>query len=303
MSIYDKYNSRLEDLIGTSLAINPNTKKRVICLDNLQSQTGYMQYYVAKNMDGIHFDHHQSSLLEKNKSNLHLTENTNIVEYYNSMDNDKKNKQLIKLHNDGQELIGEIVHDAYKLVKENPNLYQAQLAELSGFSKKILDDNNRTFVTIFDIMREQNMLKKVKVGSKSYYKCIGYKPYKPSAYKLSRGYSKLEAKFCDLIKSLGINFQQQVIFADCKYKKCLPFDFLLIFDNGDELLVEIDGRQHYEHIPYFHPTIKDFELQQKRDKIKNKFAREYDINFLRIRYDENFSDKLLAAINEMELGI
>lgn len=103
---------------------------------------------------------------------------------------------------------------------------------------------------------------------------------------MTKNYSRLEAEFAGILQQLDLDFEQQVKFKECHYKKSLPFDFMVKFNNGSSLLVEVDGKQHYEHIPYFHKTVEDFKLQQKRDSIKDQFVVDYEMDFLRIRYDD-----------------
>lgn len=41
----------------------------------------------------------------------------------------------------------------------------------------------------------------------------------------------------------------------------------------------------------------DLELRIQRDKIKNKFCQDNNINLLRIKYDENINEKLINFFN------
>lgn len=47
------------------------------------------------------------------------------------------------------------------MIRDNPDKYQSALVRLSGFTNDVMNDNNYAFVTIFDIMRSQNLIKKV----------------------------------------------------------------------------------------------------------------------------------------------
>lgn len=279
MTLYDEYHIKIENLITNSLSISPNNKMNVLRFDNLPKHGGYMQYYFTKNINNIHFDE-----LEK-RSNI-ILDFEKINESYN-ISTENKTVDIIKLHNDGQQLISEIIPKVYQLIKDNPNIYQAKLVELSGFTKDTLKDNNRTMVTIFDIMIHQGMITKYKESKNTYFNCLKEKEYKTFDYvEYKNAKSKYEAEFADYLKKQKMPFKQQVTLQGCKYKKLLPFDFVVNV-NGTELYIEIDGRQHYEFTPYFHKTIEDFNLQQIRDKIKDNFAKEKDLNFLRIRYDQD----------------
>ena len=300
MSIYEKYYDRLEDLVQTSLSLYPNNKKAVLNFDNLKGHSGYIQWYIAKNIKNIHVDK------EERKSCILLPEDA-VVEDFNYLTTEEKNKYKLQLHDEGQELIGNIIKDTYPIIKQNPDKYQAQLAEIIGFDKQKLGDNNWIAFTIFNIMCEQGAIIKIdkygdeKVGrDHSYFRCVGDIIYDPIPFvEGNRSHSKLEAECAALSKDYGFNFRQQVTFKECKHKKCLPFDFEIIFDDGQTLLVEVDGAQHYYYIPYFHESEEDFKLQQKRDRIKNKYVEEYDRNFLRIRYDEDMKMVLDNKLREM----
>lgn len=94
--------------------------------------------------------------------------------------------------------------------------------------------------------------------------------------------SKGEKAISDILNYLNIKYTSQKRFKDCKYKNTLPFDFY-IHNKKSKLLIEFDGRQHFESIEYFggKETLKETQL---RDKIKNDFAEEKNIPLLRIPY-------------------
>ena len=50
------------------------------------------------------------------------------------------------------------------------------------------------------------------------------------------------------------------------------------------MLIEVDGRQHYEYIKYFHKNYSGFLRSQERDRVKNKFALINNIPLIRIPY-------------------
>lgn len=80
----------------------------------------------------------------------------------------------------------------------------------------------------------------------------------------------------------NIDFIQEYRFEGCKYKLPLPFDFYIPSKN---LIIEFDGEQHYKPISYFGGK-KTFRSTQIRDKIKNDYCKENNINLLRIPYYE-----------------
>jgi very-short-patch-repair endonuclease len=90
----------------------------------------------------------------------------------------------------------------------------------------------------------------------------------------------------------NINFERQYKFKDCKYKYCLPFDFYLPKYN---LCIEFDGIQHFESIKYWGGDVA-LSKQIIKDKIKNEYCKNNNIDLIRIRYNENIIDKLKLAL-------
>lgn len=94
----------------------------------------------------------------------------------------------------------------------------------------------------------------------------------------------------------NINYKTQYTFSDCKNKYVLRFDFAL-FDQFNNLiaLVENDGKQHFYPISYFGGD-EGFQLTQYRDKIKNNYCQNKNINLIRLPYylsDDEIKEKIL----------
>lgn len=53
------------------------------------------------------------------------------------------------------------------------------------------------------------------------------------------------------------------------------------------MIIEYNGRQHYEYEEYYHKTYKDFELQVERDQYLIKYCSENNIKLLMIPYLDN----------------
>lgn len=68
----------------------------------------------------------------------------------------------------------------------------------------------------------------------------------------------------------------------------LSYDFYLPVQN---LLIEFQGKQHYQPIKHFGGE-EAFIKQQERDTKKRKYAQEHNINLLEIKYNENVNDVL-----------
>ena len=90
-----------------------------------------------------------------------------------------------------------------------------------------------------------------------------------------------------LLDKYNLKYIRQYSYDDCIYKSKLRFDFAIINnnDNYDDVfcLIEYDGRQHFEGVDIFGGE-KEFKECQKRDKIKNNYCKEKEINLIRIPY-------------------
>lgn len=65
----------------------------------------------------------------------------------------------------------------------------------------------------------------------------------------------------------------------------MRFDFAIIDDEKNLIkLIEYDGEQHFKPIEQFGGQ-EAFEELKQRDKIKNNYCREHNINLLRISKD------------------
>lgn len=98
-------------------------------------------------------------------------------------------------------------------------------------------------------------------------------------------------KSCGCLKTSGGEYQIEIIlsqynikyikeftFSDLKGEKNYPlrFDFYLPDYN---LLIEYDGIQHTQNIPFFNSS-----LIQKNDKLKNEYCEQHNLPLLRISY-------------------
>jgi len=92
-----------------------------------------------------------------------------------------------------------------------------------------------------------------------------------------------EKKIRNYLKENNIKFESQKTFSDCRGKKNpLPFDFYLSDCN---ILIEYDGRHHYESIKYFGGDER-LQQTQNNDKIKTEYCKQNNIQLIRIPYWE-----------------
>jgi hypothetical protein len=106
--------------------------------------------------------------------------------------------------------------------------------------------------------------------------------------------SNIELRVADYLTSLGIDFKQEEIFNNCKYKNPLPFDFR-INSNNTFILLECDGEQHFKECLYNKNGI-----QNKRDKIKDEYCKENNIKLYRIPYTKfnNIEEEIYSILLE-----
>lgn len=89
--------------------------------------------------------------------------------------------------------------------------------------------------------------------------------------------------------SNDIKFEEQKRFSECRNILPLPFDFYLLEYN---LLIEYQGKQHFENIKTGKFKTINLDERKKLDKIKKDFALNNNFNFLEITYKDNINKKL-----------
>ena len=94
--------------------------------------------------------------------------------------------------------------------------------------------------------------------------------------------SSLEEKIITILKKEKINFQREKTYPDLKFGY-YRFDFFLPQYN---LLIEVDGAQHYKFSKIFHKKRQDFLKAQEIDRRKNSYALSHNIPLYRIPYFE-----------------
>ena len=96
-----------------------------------------------------------------------------------------------------------------------------------------------------------------------------------------------ETKVRKFLQKKGINFLQEYIFDDCRYKNCLRFDFYLSDYN---CVIEVMGEQHYRPVKFGGTkdtkAEENFEKTKIRDSIKKQYCQDHSIKFIEIKYPE-----------------
>lgn len=77
------------------------------------------------------------------------------------------------------------------------------------------------------------------------------------------------------------------------------FDFYFEYNNNKYLL-ELDGKQHFEYIPFFHSTFDNFKYNQEVDRVKTYAAYVSGYRVIRIDYTQLFNTgtHILHAVNQ-----
>lgn len=98
-----------------------------------------------------------------------------------------------------------------------------------------------------------------------------------------------ETNIIKFFEKYGIPYESQKAFNGLKDKNNLLFDFYV---PSKKLLIEFNGRQHYEPVDHF-GGIEAFNTLKKHDNMKELFAKENGFELLVIKYTDEL-DKVLA---------
>ena len=105
-----------------------------------------------------------------------------------------------------------------------------------------------------------------------------------------------EQKIKDFLKDKKILFEEQKEFENLKDKKMLSYDFYI---PSKKILIEYNGKQHYEFHKLFHKNYHDFLIQKHHDWLKRKFAKNNEYKLLTIPY---WDCKIIEEILNKELA-
>ena len=109
-----------------------------------------------------------------------------------------------------------------------------------------------------------------------------------------------ELRIRDILRNLSIKHIHEKKFNDCENILKLRFDFYLPEYNT---WIEYDGKHHYEPVNFGgisdKRAIEEHDKTKLRDKIKNKYCKDNNINLIRIPYwdYENIEEILLKQLN------
>ncbi len=103
--------------------------------------------------------------------------------------------------------------------------------------------------------------------------------------------SVMEKKVSEWLQENEFYFEPQKVYPDLRGKLGYPlsYDFLVYDANVPKLLIECQGRQHYEPVEYFGGE-KQFAVQQQNDQAKRDYAATLGITLIEIAYTMESQD-------------
>ena len=116
--------------------------------------------------------------------------------------------------------------------------------------------------------------------------------------------SKLEKRLTQIFEKLGYKSHPQHRYKECKNTRQLPFDNAILEEGKVNILIEMDGVQHFEQVKHF-GGVESYRKRIKHDTIKNKFCLENDKILVRISYldIEKIETLIKQAIKNRDEGI
>ncbi len=272
----------------------PNTKSSAspqLGLDGEKTtQKGWIQQYL---------------LIKAEKKRVPYVSTYNVVALGMEHGITHRKKNIVKLHAKTQSVISDIITNIREYTSQNGKMYQKQLAENLGFTDYFSDlklepgqrqEQNYVISSLIDSAVQQNVLsvtrennkKYITPGKRSKWRYIPYNSDNSNYKCMFNVRSKGEAKVAKVLTSYNIRWYNEYTFVGCKDIKPLRFDFYLPSYN---LLIEFDGIQHTEPVDRF-GGYEGFKLIKKHDKIKNRYAKENEIELWR------FNDKNIDTISK-----
>jgi hypothetical protein len=104
--------------------------------------------------------------------------------------------------------------------------------------------------------------------------------------------SKGETIVRELLSRLGLSYEEQVVFPDCKDKIPLPFDFV-VNHCGRKFILEFQGAQHDRPVSFAgkkrareDSAEERYRMIRKHDRLKRAWCRARQIPLLEIRSDQ-----------------
>lgn len=122
--------------------------------------------------------------------------------------------------------------------------------------------------------------------------------------KLGFGISKTEQFVNDFLSKYTEYYESQVIYPDLRGDSGYPlsYDFAIYKDGKVKLLIECQGKQHYQPVEYFGGEER-FIIQQINDNKKRIYATKHDIPLLEIPYTCSTDGSIIQLLMTYNNGL
>jgi len=118
----------------------------------------------------------------------------------------------------------------------------------------------------------------------------------------TRSLSKPEKLILKILKEENIKAIPEVYFPWCRegmFRPRLPFDIYLPDKN---IIIEYDGKQHFQFVKFFHKTKLSYRKAQYRDRLKEVLAKKYNLLIIRYNYKQKITKELVLEAIKGEHG-
>lgn len=217
---------------------------------------------------------------------------------YTFLDNYVNNMTKIKVRHNKCNSVYKVQPDAFIHGSRCPYCYGNAKPTDAKFKKKIHDLVGNEYVFLDAYVNSKTKLK-VKHN-----KCGHIYKVQPNSFlNGSRcpycNSPKGELIISKILNSLNINYEAQKTFDDLRDNNLLSYDFFIPSQN---ILIEYQGRQHYDPVDYF-GGVSQFKLQQKHDKMKASYARDNNYTLIAVPYTEDTFSKIKKYLLKHELKL
>lgn len=162
-----------------------------------------------------------------------------------------------------------------RLRNRDTDMFKDEINELVGDEYTVLGEyiDTKTHITM-----QHNTCKSIYGVSPSAFLCGNRCP----TCNKSRG----EAAISKYLEENDVKYLSEYRIDDCRNERPLPFDFAILDNNNNPtMLIEFDGKQHFEPVEHFGGD-KKLEYVQCNDNIKKQYCANNNIKLLEIPYWE-----------------
>jgi hypothetical protein len=243
------------------------------------------------------------NIIKKDNPNYRNIHNLNIVAQYNPKNEDvtfdNRESKYNNFIQNAKECKYNIIQELYKCISQQTNqkIRQCEFKTKFPILKTELNHNDDLVYNFLQLMVNANMLKTYTENRGRYYELGDMCEYIEPIIINTRKYpSKGEAAVAQYLEERNIQFTAQKKYPNCRHKQLLSFDFCLKLNNT-EILIEYNGRQHYEPVKIFGGDDK-FADQTIRDSIKKEFASANGIPLITIHHSIISKNNIATYLDE-----